>query len=411
MLRQNLLSHQFDSLDALDKYKFVLLLGGIGSGKSHTGSPWTIKKFKESPDSLGLITANTYGQLQKATLANLFKNYVDWGIPFTYNQQKSLLTVGYKKQFLCLGLDNFDNHRGIEVGEWWGDEVAYNKEEAFEVMSGRLRDKRGKLDVLFTTTPKGFNWLYNYFHPDGENHNPSLYHYVKAKSAHNTHLPDGYIETLLSQYDEKLIKQELEGEFVNVTSGRIYYAFDSDHNVKPCPKDDRHPIWVGMDFNPHKMSAVIGQVINGQLCIIDEIFDTTPGSNTEKISKELIMRHGQNLTIVPDSTGRKATSNASRSDIQILKDFNFNVKVINNPFRVDRYASVNGSLSKGNVIIDPKCKNLIKDLESVSYKEGTDKPETDDPMLTHMSDAFGYLVYRTVNPLMNRSNKITTYQR
>jgi len=408
---QSLLSYQFDTLDLLDQYKFVLLLGGIGSGKSHTGSPWTIKKFRDSSDSLGLITANTYGQLQKATLASLFKNYVDWGIPFSYNQQKSLLTVGYKKQFLCLGLDNFDNHRGIEVGEWWGDEVAYNKEEAFEVMSGRLRDKRGKLDVLFTTTPKGFNWLYHYFHPDGDNHNPKLYHYVKAKTQFNHHLPDGYVDTLLTQYDEKLIQQELNGEFVNVTSGRIYYSFNSDINCAPIKKHPNYPLWVGMDFNPHKMSAVVGQVIDGVLHIIDEIFDTSPGSNTEKVCRELISRHGQKLTIVPDSTGKKATSNASRSDIQILKDYGFNVKTATNPFRVDRYAAVNGALSKQKVVIDSKLKNLIKDLESVSYKEGTDKPEVDDPMLTHMSDAFGYLVYRTVNPLLNKPSKITTYQR
>lgn len=411
MINRNLLSYQFDTLELLDKYKFVLLLGGIGSGKSHTGGPWTMKKYKDSPNSLGLITANTYGQLQKATLASLFKNYVDWGIPFTYNQQKSLLTVNYRKQFLCLGLDNFDNHRGIEVGEWWADEVAYNKEEAFEVMCGRLRDKRGNLDALFTTTPKGFNWLFHYFHPDGDKHNPDLYHYVKAKSRFNHHLPDGYIDSLLTQYDEKLIQQELEGEFVNVTSGRIYYSFDADINVAPVQKTPHYPIWVGMDFNPHKMSAVIGQVIEGRLNIIDEIFDTTVGSNTEKICKELIMRHGSKLTIVPDSTGGKATSNASRSDIQILKDYGFNLKVINNPFRVDRYASVNGALSKQKVIIDTKCKALIKDLEGVSYKEGTDKPDDSDKMLTHMSDAFGYLVYRTVNPLINKPTKISTFQR
>ena len=64
---------------------------------------------------------------------------------------------------------------------------------------------------------------------------------------------------------------------------------------------------------------------------------------------------------------------------------------------------MNNNLSKRNIIIDPKCINLIKDLEQVVNKEGTreiDKASNSD--LSHISDALGYYVdykYPTVKPV------------
>jgi hypothetical protein len=54
---------------------------------------------------------------------------------------------------------------------------------------------------------------------------------------------------------------------------------------------------------------------------------------------------------------------------------------------------MNNNLSKGNIVIDPKCKNLIRDLEQVVLKEGTreiDKASNSE--LSHISDALGYFV-------------------
>jgi hypothetical protein len=45
--------------------------------------------------------------------------------------------------------------------------------------------------------------------------------------------------------------------------------------------------------------------------------------------------------------------------------------------------------------VSPKCKELIKDLEEVVFKNGTtiiDKER--DPKRTHLSDALGYLVWQ-----------------
>src|SRR5947208_2549001 len=47
------------------------------------------------------------------------------------------------------------------------------------------------------------------------------------------------------------------------------------------------------------------------------------------------------------------------------------------------------------LIVDPRCKELIKDFEQVTYKENSMIVDKDrDPRRTHLSDAFGYLVWQ-----------------
>jgi len=47
------------------------------------------------------------------------------------------------------------------------------------------------------------------------------------------------------------------------------------------------------------------------------------------------------------------------------------------------------------VKIDAKCKELIKDLEQVAYKENSQVIDKDrDPKRTHLSDALGYLMWQ-----------------
>ena len=54
---------------------------------------------------------------------------------------------------------------------------------------------------------------------------------------------------------------------------------------------------------------------------------------------------------------------------------------------------MNNNLSKGNLIIDPSCKHLIRDLEQVVNKEGTREiDKTSNSELSHISDALGYYV-------------------
>jgi len=60
-------------------------------------------------------------------------------------------------------MEKYEALRGPEYGWAWSDECAFYKKEAFDVLIGRIRDARGSCQWKGTTTPNGFNWLYESF--------------------------------------------------------------------------------------------------------------------------------------------------------------------------------------------------------------------------------------------------------
>lgn len=220
------------------------------------------------------------------------------------------------------------------------------------------------------------------------------YCYIKMNPEDNiANIDEDYL-AILEQLPERDRLRFMKGEFGDDASGNIYYAFDRDKHVKPTPRVNTIPITIGMDFNVSPMTATICQIVNDRIHVIDEVF--LNNSNTTEMSKMINKLYPGRWTIIPDATGKALkTSAAGLSDHQILKDHGFNIPSVKNPFRMDRYNEVNNLLEKNRIIIDPKCGKLIRDLEQVSYKEGTNLPEVSDKTLTHITDALGYLVHYT----------------
>jgi PBSX family phage terminase large subunit len=367
-------------------HKFTLFAAGLGSGKSFCGAQWVREKISQEPKARGLIAANTYNQLRNATLTTFFGVLDEFNIPYSYNQQRNIIDVAGRLVY-AYSLENYESLRGIEVGWFWLDEVRDTKEQAFKVAIGRLRDKSAnKLEGRLTSSPCGYNWLYDYFVGSKKTDD---YEIVQGSSFENPFLPDGYIDSMRGSYDEKTFQQEVLGQFVNTGQGQVYYAFSRERNVKPVVRDPKFPVMVGMDFNVNPMTAVVFQCIDQKIHVIDEIWQA--GSRTETMGEYIVKNYGRGIQVVPDSTGQKQTTNSNRSDHEILRDMGLNVVFNRNPARMDRYNVVNNLMEKDRLIVNPKCVHLIKDLEQVSFKEGSSQLDVSmDKSLTHISDALGY---------------------
>lgn len=373
-----LLPHQFKALRS--SKKFTLLRGGVGSGKTFTGSHFSISQAAENPDAMGFIGANTYSQLYHSTLNCFFNILDDLSIPFNYNRNQSTVKI-YDTKILCKSMDNFEMHRGIEIGWFWLDESRDMKREAFEVMIGRLRDKHMRnYRALLTSSPRGFDWQYDYFEGEKTTHNCEV---ITARSYDNIYLPEGYVETLTQQYDERMREQEVEGKIIDITTGSVYYAFKRDEHIRPLSVLDKK-FYCAMDFNVDPMTSIAAYIEGETIYVFDEIY--LRDSNTYQMSDELIKRFGR-TEIIPDSTSNKRSTSSHKSDIQILRESGHTVTVNNNPYVEDRYNCVNGLLAKNRIIIDPKCKMLIKDLERMSRNNK-------DALISHISDALGYLCWK-----------------
>jgi hypothetical protein len=246
--------------------------------------------------------------------------------------------------------------------------------------------------ALFIGTPKGRNHFYDLWGKGADKEDSwASFQYTTIQGGN---VPANEIEQAKRDLDERTFKQEYEAAFVNY-SGIIYYNFAREESVKRI-EDDGQVLHIGMDFNLDPMSAVVAVRDGGTLNVIDEI--VIFGSNTDEMVDEIKTRYaGRSIVIYPDPASRqRKTSAGGRTDLSILQNAGFAVKVRNNhsPIR-DRINAVNARLKSADgerhLFIDPKCKQTIKSLERHTYKEGTSQPDKDSGF-DHMNDALGYLI-------------------
>ncbi len=409
----------------LDFYRIrareALLEAGIGYGKSRVASLWLANCTQKYPGTNWIMAARDYRQLKTSVdrefeyyLHDIFKlqRDIDYrkinGSPIEYQ----FIRTGSK--IFGFGAQNYDTaFRAGNYNGAWGDEVDFWKPEAVKALRGRIRVAPEM--IRWTSSPYGFNHIYEDFYIN------QIGPVINATSYENPTLSQEYFENLRASYDERMFRQEVLAERLNITQGRIYYAFDRDKHVQEIEYDPQYPLWAGVDFNVDPMTATIGQIkpvrcadgkIRQVLHCIDEVY--LRDSNTPALCAAILSRYGANVTIVPDSTGNKrgTTSSTNITDIQILRQHFKKISPGLNPYRVDRYAAVNGAFHNDLVLISTRCENLIKDLESVTYREGTDQPDiSQNKLLTHCSDNMGYLIYKTVNPLRTGVKKVSSQPR
>jgi PBSX family phage terminase large subunit len=369
---------QMEFVESAERY--TLFCGGLGSGKTFSGAVWAAMMALKYQTTNGIITANTHGQLTKATLVSFFNILESLGIEYTYRRNSNEIDI-FNTRIYAMSMENYNVLRGIEAGWAWSDECAFYTKESFDVLMGRIRDKKGPCQWKGTTTPNGFNWLYTAF-VEKPLPGASL---ITSKTTDNlVNLSESYVETLLSQYDSNLMRQELEGEFINLTSGKVYYSFDRRKNVGPV-SESNNIIHLGLDFNVDPLCGVFGYFRDGKIFISQELYQRD--SNTFKAAKEVVQRYpNQRMQVVCDQTGDRRKTSAAKTDHQILRDSGTDVLRFTNPPEKDRHNNLNRLLEKGLIVIDPKCTMLIGDLEKITH-------ENKDEMLGHISTALGYLAW------------------
>ena len=331
-------------------------------------------------------------------------------LPVKPNKQDLFYTLHNGSEIWVSGLDEKERVEkvlGKEYSSIFFNECSQIPYSSISVALTRLAEANEltKMAYYDETPPTKRHWSYPLFMKglDPNSWEPrkdaSNYTYIRMNPEDNLENIDEDYLSILEQLPEKDKQRFLRGEFGDDSSGNIYYAFDRDKHVTQLQRDATIPLMIGMDFNVNPMTATICQVVNDKVHVLDEIY--LMQSNTTEMAKTINKRYPGRWTIIPDSTGKALkTSAAGLTDHQILKDHGFKIPAVRNPFRMDRYNEVNNLLEKRRIVIDPKCVKLIRDLEQVAYKEGTNLPDTSDKTVTHISDALGYLVHYTF-PIYN----------
>ena len=410
-----LLKHQYEFVTDTST-RYLALIGGYGAGKTKAFCHKAIHLASLNVGHTGALLEPINTMLHDVLIPEFENCLVEAGVPYQYKAsplpQFTLRFASGETTIILRSAENYRRLAGLNLAFFGVDECdTIQKNVALQMWrmcQSRLR--QGSVYQGFTTsTPEGFGFLYDFFAKNGDKADRR---YIQAKTRDNPFLPPDFIQSLLDNYPAELVEAYLEGKFVNLTTGRIYYKFDrrlnhTDYTIEKLIAEYKNKkdiygraiplpsLHIGMDFNVGKMAAVVHIIDNIGPVAVDEIIDAR---DTEQMIQIIKDRYPQfNITIYPDSSGQQRhTSNASTSDLNMLRAaFSVSVGSTNPPVK-DRINSMNVAFCDANNIRKyrvntHKCKAYTETLEQQVYdKHGQPDKSNDND---HPNDAAGYFIF------------------
>ena len=243
-----------------DKHRYQVINCGRRAGKSTLVALKMIDLARRKKVDVWYI-APTYKQAKAIMWMMLGDMIPPWGLT---SRNSTELTCLFKNgsRILLKGADNPDSLRGVGIDFCVFDEVAFidKWEEVWQVIRPTLADS--KANVLFISTPNGFNHFKEL--AETKNKDWSYHHYT---SYDNPYLPKEEIDAAKLEMDEDSFAQEWLGEFRKMR-GLIYKEFSRDvHMVKvPDFNSLAGPGWTftrALDFGfAHKTALIYFAVRN-----------------------------------------------------------------------------------------------------------------------------------------------------
>jgi hypothetical protein len=378
---------------ALDT-KFRAFVGGFGSGKTAVGCIAQCMDYWEYPKINQGYFAPTYPQIRDIFYPTIDEvaHWMGLRVEVRSGDKEVHFYEGrrYRGTTICRSMERPETIIGFKIGRALVDELDVMTKEksnaAWNKIIARMRYLEANNSIDVTTTPEGFKFVYERFKEQGG----QSYGMVQASTYDNEeNLPPDYIDSLIETYPQELIDAYLNGQFVNLTSGTVYYAYNRVDNDSSEEVVDGDLLRIGMDFNVGNMSACIYVLRGDTWHMVNElsgIFDTPAMIQTIKQKWPL-----HSIRVYPDASGKNRKSvDASTSDIALLEMAGFAVYANkSNPFVKDRVLASNKAFQNKRVMINQRnCPESAKCLEQLAY-DGNGEPDKKSN-LDHLPDAATY---------------------
>ena len=398
--------------------KFPAFIAGFGTGKSETMvNSALLDSLEGGSDSLIALYEPTYDLVRLILAPRMEQKLIDWGVRYKYNKTENIIytSSGQLGDFVLRTLDNparivgyesfrakldeIDTLKQEHATEAWIKVIARNRQKpkTYQAISGKPINT-----VSVFSTPEGFRFVYDRWK---KNPKPG-YQMIQASTMSNPYLPDDYVQALRDSYPPQLIDAYLNGEFVNLTSGTVYPQFDRALNHCNDEHDGVEPMHIGMDFNVGKMSAILHVERQGEPRAVGEILGAYDTPDMIKLIKRRLWREISQdefeqtcqIYVYPDASGNaRKTTNASTSDLALLRDAGFVVMVKSkNPSVRDRITSVNAMFCNAQnerryLVNTHLCPAYTEAREQQVYNKNGEPDKAHDK--DHPNDAGDYYIH------------------
>jgi len=441
---------QYDFLTS--KKKHTGFVAGFGSGKSFIGTLKSLLKIIDNGIKKTAYYLPTYGDIEDIAFVGfpevaemlgydyvlnksskyfilLDENGKELGRTIFRNMSKPEGIVGYQVGYTLidetdiLNLDIMDKAFKKILGRNRllcpvGDKETLEEFELTEVPpQGTYFHQKKKIlcwinGIDVAGTPEGFKWFYKRFVKEFKEKTDLL---IKASTYSNMdNLPDDFIETLRAEYPPQLFEAYVNGDFVNLTSGTVYNYFNRKTHHTDAEIEDHGSrytneiLHISQDFNIGGCCGRVNLIRHGKPLLVEEysVYDT------HQIVNHLKDKYPNfRIIIYPDASGNQRETNASKTDIQILRDGGYEIDAPpSNPRVQDRVNGLNTMFFKNEYLVNTyNCPESTQSLEQQTYdKNGVPEKFDGANTVDDSNDSIGYFIARKFGIA---SNKVTSYRK
>lgn len=405
----NLLKHQSALINSVRKHPevpYVFLIGGFGCGKSFSDVALALyleQAYRniDEPVTIGILGV-TIKLLRQTVVNDILRAFDMGGIAYKHNSQSGIITVG-NVTFIYLAMQNPDDIYAYNFNCAICDEIDEVPSEKVKSIVKAIQERcrrtmptgKGMPSrppfIAFTTTAQGLRGTYQlikYFQEKG-----IPYIKIRARTADNPALDPDQLKRLMDLYTPDEQRAFLDGEFVNLTTGRTYPMFNTArHRYMPFPVRDDDVIYVGQDFNKGYNAAVAVIQREATLFAIEEYHWDFVG-HAAKLLRDRFPKN--RIILIPDASGKEIMAG-------FMEEFDRNhIEVFwnaSNPSVTERITAVNKAFWFGQLYIFEGCNKLLLGLETRDFDQNTGEPRKGKgpEALDHHCDAFEYAIWRII---------------
>lgn len=365
-------------------HRWECWMGSAGSSKSYSITQKLI--IRACNEKIRILVCRRYGTTIRQTVFNLFKDILlKWKIldQIKVNESDYRMTFPNGSEIIFMGLDDETKLLSLNnISTIWIEEAYEVPQPIVEQLNLRMRGKLNNQQIIMSWNPISKNhWLYEFI-----NNPPESFIFIHSTYKDNPFLSQEYIEALEELQTRNPAKWKIYGlgQWGVNSDGLVFNNWiEQPVNTNELAQTN-YEHRVGMDFGFSDPSAIVESFYdkeNKTIYVVNEYYKT--GQTLDNLLEAIKQMNLTKCKIQCDSAEPRTI------------DF-FRRNYINAVPCIKGQNSVNARLSflqNNKIIVDPRCKSVINELENFAYiLDKKTNQYTDDTTheFSHSIDALGY---------------------